>query len=154
MTSIAVVASACIGATGVPPSTVAADTNHVAVVQRVEGRHLILDVHDSRGIGGMAVETRGTALFNRITIVLHLAGLEYFELAWGDTCVKNEWSVQLGHAHQYVLDRARGDVAIAAADPRWIPRTNVNGSIRLEAPEAFLRGTNTAFSARWIDFYR
>jgi hypothetical protein len=135
------------------------------VTYRSRGAETAFDVRSEMGIGLAAVEQTAGDAPTKIIIRLHLRGLEEFTFEYDEIAVIVSVS---SHGDQAVTERVRKagaqEVPIGPDSPYWMPVRvaaasasgggNSTGSFELDAPQDFLQGKHSAFSMRWIDFYR
>jgi hypothetical protein len=126
-----------------------------------------LSIHSPSGIGQAIVERVGSAWPAKLTLQLHLKGLEALRITAGDTVLGAAVSVRdgrmtqrswLGMSEQQEL--AKDDscrVEVHAQDAQGRPANQLpleGGLFEVEVPEAVFRENPTSITLEWIDFYR
>lgn len=142
----------------------AADERALEPVRRSE-----LHFHSNFGIGGATVESTvdgpGGAKPQRLTLVLHLRGLEQLTLKSGDT----ELRLAVSHAAPWTtrvskLESTRPESPLDPADPLF-PRVECETepasdspaavrAFRVELPADLLPRPDRPLTVHWIDFFR
>jgi hypothetical protein len=125
----------------------------------------LFEVRSTTGIGSAGVEQTSGELPAKILIRLHLKGLEEFTFQYHETVVTVSVS---SHGDGMVTETIRtagsDQIPIGPESPYSMPVRVVqnpdsnNGSstayFEVQAPQDYIQGKHTAFSIRWIDFYR
>jgi hypothetical protein len=128
-----------------------------------------IEIWSPSGVGSAEFTVSGP-MPKQMLVQLHLQGLEQYTFSSGQTTV----SASLTSGPRPMVQESvqlRGDepgqaMPISQDSPYWmsvqiVPTGNAPqtiplsaGSIEVEAPQAYLEGSQAAFSVSWIDFYR
>jgi hypothetical protein len=129
------------------------------------GPGTLFEVYSETGLGSAAIEQSAGDPPEKVLTRLHLKGLEEFDFEYDDVVVIVSVS---SHGDLTVSERVRtggsAETAIESDSPYWMPvrvvgssasgDPNSTGTFEVQAPQAFIEGKHSAFSMRWIDFYR
>jgi hypothetical protein len=178
--STALVASCCVvaaialascgsagGASGAAVALAAtADRPDTRVTVSADAQQAIVDVSSPSGIGGATVAITSAVQPQKITLRLHLRGLEELRFTYGDTTISASIS-SAGDTSIHQTYRGAGpERAIAEGSPYWMQTRLVpaggapatiplqDGYIEVEAPQDFLASGQTTFAIQWVDFFR
>jgi len=136
-----------------------------------EEQAAIFDIFSPGGIGSAEVKLASGALPEKILLRLHLKGLEEFRLTAGDKTLLTEVSGHGDNAVQESISNTSNDsedwqtidpgslywMDIKVVDPEARPTPQIplkNGYFEVAVPSYFIKTNISAFSIRWIDFYR
>jgi hypothetical protein len=130
------------------------------VAPMVAERTATLDIVSERGIGEAVVKI-GRVRPERLTVRLHLKGLEHFSITDGKTTLGVAVSSDAAHqARRWVMrhdDPKREEVPVAEGDPLWMAvRLMPNDELfEIDIPPAAYPGNNPVeLKLYWVDFYR
>jgi hypothetical protein len=165
----AAIALAACGSSGGPSGAAVAlaataDRPDMVVTVSADARQAIVDIANPSGVGGATIAITSAARPRRITLRLHLRGLEELRFSYGDATISASLASDLAIREAY---RSAGpEQAIAEGSPYWMSIRLVpaggapatiplqQGYIEVEAPQDFLARGQTTFSIQWVDFYR
>lgn len=136
-----------------------------------EKQAAVFDIFSPDGIGGAEVKLASGALPEKILLRLHLKGLEEFRLTASDKTLLAEVSSHGNNAvRESISDTSKNGDGWETIDPNspyWMdikmvnPETKPapkvplkNGYFEMAVPQYFIKSKISAFSIRWIDFYR
>ena len=125
-----------------------------------------IDIYSPSGIGSAAFELKSGRMPGKITLRLHLKGLEQLRL----TSAQDQISASVSGGdtihvdHQAILSSGT-ESPLSPDHPLWMEIEIVSGQaekkIPLEAgyfevviPQQFIRNAGKTFEVEWIDFYR
>lgn len=136
-----------------------------------ENRVAVFDIFSPGGIGGAEIKLASGTLPEKILLRLHLKGLEEFRLTAGDKTLQAEVSSHGDNAvRESVSAKSKNsdewrmiepgspywmDVKIVDPEAKPAPKIPLkNGYFEVAVPQYFIKSKISAFSIRWIDFYR
>jgi hypothetical protein len=163
----AIALASCGSASGAAVALAAtADRPDTRVTVSADAQQAIVDVSSPSGIGGASVAITSAVQPQKITLRLHLRGLEELHFTYGDTTISASIS-STGDTAIHQTHRGTGpERAIAEGSPYWMQTRLVpvggasatiplqDGYIEVEAPQDFLARGQTTFAIQWVDFYR
>jgi len=126
----------------------------------------VVEVRSPFGISQATLEREGEAWPRRVTLRLHLKGLEKFEAGNGTTTLHGSVSSNEAGNNRLWQD-AKEDKALKPGDPLWTEFRLVGadgkpgakaplegGYFEVVLPRALFEGNPKMITVRWIDFYR
>ncbi len=128
-----------------------------ATVIVADGRAFI-DVTDPRGINGLNAQLTTGEWPEEVVVLLRLRGLENLEIGYGDFTITTGRSSNDSPDPPLMLsvvdEQGQVQTASPSADIYFPDIYKTEDGFEITLPPHFFQGNYTAFSMRWIDFYR